>query len=105
MNSDYDDSTGVRVDVTIERDGSHHRNSLLLNGVELRRVADALGRYCSRWGVSAFSELESSPPRPQTIAHRAFGEGVRNFARVLPIAGRRYPVRVLSDHGSASRAS
>ncbi|MGB0751979.1 MAG: class I SAM-dependent methyltransferase [Gammaproteobacteria bacterium] len=97
MNSDYDDSTGVRVDVTIERDGSHHRNSLLLNGVELRRVADALGRYCSRWGVSAFSELESSPPRPQTIAHRAFGEGVRNFARVLPIAGRRYPARVLSD--------
>ena len=97
MNSDYDDSTGVRVDVTIERDGSSHRNSLLLNGVEQRRVADALGRYCSRWGVSAFSELESSPPRTQTIAHRAFGAGVRNFARVLPIAGRRYPVRVLSD--------
>ena len=50
MNSRYDNPTAVRVDVTMDCDEGAHRNSLLLNDVELARVVDALGRYCTRWG-------------------------------------------------------
>ena len=97
MNSRYDNPTAVRVDVTMDCDGGAHRNSLLLNDVELARVVDALGRYCTRWGVSEFSGLGSLRPKTEAIPRQVFGEGVRSFARVLPVSGRRYPARVLSD--------
>ena len=102
MNSRYDNPTAVRVDVTMDCDEGAHRNSLLLNDVELARVVDALGRYCTRWGVSEFSGLGSL----QRLKPFRAGFLAKAFAVSLECcpAGRRYP-RVRATCRRAFRVS